>query len=100
MEATLKEKKNAFGVRNRPRSNGRQIFPSEVNSFPLKSDGKRQTLSFACVYVQADYAFSTRFWIFLAAKSDNVPLDMYAQRRLTSSCAFAQTESNLQWAHF
>ena len=37
--------------------------------------------------------------------SENVPLDMCAQRRFRSVCAFAQTEymqtdQNLHWAHY
>ena len=34
------------------------------------------------------------------SQSVNVPSDMCAQRRFKSACAFAQTDQNLQWAHF
>ena len=32
--------------------------------------------------------------------SENVPSDMCAQRRFRSACTFAQSDENLQWAHF
>ena len=32
--------------------------------------------------------------------SENIPLDIRAQRRMRSACACAQSDQNLHWAHF
>ena len=38
--------------------------------------------------------------IMLATPQENVVLDMCAQRRFRSDCAYMQSDQNLHWAHF
>ena len=46
------------------------------------------------IFTMIYYLFDENIW----ASSKNVPLEMFAQRRFRSACAFEQSE--LPWAHF
>ena len=46
------------------------------------------------------YGLTAGTGLIRAATSENVLLDMCAQRRFRSACAFAQSDQNLHWAHF
>ena len=60
-----------------------------------------QNTSRPCFKLCLSFAFITAcIHIIWAVTSENVPLDMCAQRRFRSVCASAQSDLNLYWAHW
>ena len=78
-----------------------QILFSGKNKKNISLFGRLKILSRALrVKLPVYVIYMVDFENILASTSENVPLDICAQERFRSACAFAQPDLNFHWASF